>query len=209
MGWGSVIIYYCNNNTVVWAGERTDSWISFWSKESSLCVLFSWMAVNVSSSCLCVDTELPHLGQEGERAQEKSFRTDQGLERRPSTFNSQTSWMFQAPTTIWSFCQVLGGLLELKKNLGPKIEKQFPKTSDTISAAWHKFKTRLDKSVETMQLVEGVNYVPFTNNFLGDLFEVCMWRPISADICSDLPCSYLLSEATRRWICWKKSSRCG
>lgn len=62
----------------------------------------------------------------------------------------------------------------LKKNLGPKIEKQFPKTSDTISAAWHKFKTRLDKSVETMQLVEGVNYVPFTNNFLGDLFEVCM-----------------------------------
>lgn len=178
-------------------------------KESALCDLFSQMAVNVSFSCLWVDTEFPHLGQKGEYVQVKSFRTDQGLERRPGTFNSQTSWMFQAPTTIWSFCQVLGGLLELKKNLGPKIEKQFLKTSDTISAAWHKFKTRLDKSEENMQLVEGVNYVPFTNNLLGDLFEVYMWRPISADICSDLLCSYLLSEATWRWTCWNKSSRCG
>lgn len=37
------------------------------------------------------------------------------------------------------------------------MEKQFLKTSDIISTAWHKFKTRLDKSLANMQLVEVVS----------------------------------------------------
>lgn len=38
---------------------------------------------------------------------------------------------FKLPLAFDSFWQVFGGILELKKNLGPKIEKQFLKTSDT------------------------------------------------------------------------------
>ena len=104
------------------------------------------------------------------------------------------------------FWQVLGRMLE---NLGPEIEKQFLKTSDTISAAWHKFKTRLDKYLENTQLVEVVDYVPSVNYLLGEFFGFYMWRPIPADICSDLPCFYLLSESIWRWSCWKKRSRSG
>lgn len=70
---------------------------------------------------------------------------------------------FKLPLTSDPFWQVLGEILELKKNLGRKIAKQFLKTNDTISAAWHKYKTRLDKSLENMQLVEVVNCVPFMN----------------------------------------------
>jgi len=60
------------------------------------------------------------------------------------------------------------------ENLGPEIEKQFLKTSDTISAAWHKFKTRLDKYLENTQLVEVVDYVPSVNYLLGEFFGFYM-----------------------------------